>query len=169
MLRKLRTIKLRTRTWMLICAAALLLTTLGVYTSHAQYTRAETNKSEPLAQPTLPTEVYVVKDVRITVEIADEPTERRRGLSYRNTLEANSGMLFVYPAEQKLAFTMRHASIPLSIAFMDKNMNILEIFDMEPFTDGPYPSAHLAQFALEMNQGWFAKHKIKPGDRLRPG
>ena len=119
------------------------------------------------AQPTLETLKFKINDVSLTAEIANDSRERLRGLSFRKSLAPNAGMLFVYAQEQKLLFTMADASIPLSIAFLDNDMNILEILPMTPHTKGPYPSAYPARFALEMNQGWFKKNNIKPGDKLR--
>lgn len=119
------------------------------------------------AQPTLETVEFQINDTRLTAEIADDSQKRLRGLSFRKSLALNAGMLFVYSQEQKLLFTMQDASIPLSIAFLDNEMNILEILAMTPFTKGPYPSAFPARFALEMNQGWFKQNNVKPGDKLQ--
>jgi len=148
-----------------LIAIAIVVIPAIIYVSHAQLTRPDPTQ----AQPTLPVSMFMVNGVSVAAEVADEPFERRQGLSYRKTLGKNAGMLFVYTAERELAFTMRYASIPLSIAFLDKSLRILEILDMEPFTDGPYPSKHKAQYALEMNQGWFAHNNVKPGDQLQPG
>ena len=120
------------------------------------------------AQPMLETIKFKINDVHLVAEIANDSHERLRGLSFRESLEPDSGMLFVYATEKELLFTMQDASIPLSIAFIDKDMTILEILTMTPFTKGPYPSASPARFALEMNQGWFEKNNIKPGDKLEP-
>jgi len=156
--------RFKSRTTQVTGIIALLLTI--AYFTHTLFARDTPASDLTQAQPTLPQAALVVKGISITAEIADEAIERRQGLSHRKKLEANSGMLFVYPAEQNLVFTMRHASIPLSIAFLDKNMRILEVLEMAPFTDGPYPSKFQAQFALEMNRGWFARNKVKPGDQI---
>ena len=37
---------------------------------------------------------------------------------------------------------------------------------MKPLTTDPHPSAKPAKYALEMNQGWFAKRGIKAGAKL---
>jgi len=78
----------------------------------------------------------------------------------------NKAMLFVYRRERSLLFTMRDTSIPLSIAFIDKNLVINEIIDMQPFEDGPFAAQHESMYALETNQGWFERHGVSIGDKL---
>ena len=118
------------------------------------------------AQDPLETMTIKINDVELVAEIADQTRERFRGLSFRTTLASNAGMLFVYPSEKELLFTMRNTSIPLSIAFVSADLKILEILTMTPFQDGPYPSTKPARFALEVNSGWFARHGISPGDHI---
>jgi uncharacterized membrane protein (UPF0127 family) len=74
-------------------------------------------------------------------------------------------MLFVHPDEEQLSFTMDDTLIPLSIAFMNSEGRIVDIQDMKPLTEGPYISAKLAQYALEVNQGFFEEHGVKVGDK----
>lgn len=108
---------------------------------------------------------------KITVEIAETPVQHERGLMHRKTLAKDSGMLFIFKTEQPLSFWMKNTYIDLSIAYFDKDKKIVDIFDMKSTTsmqvDFPsYPSSKPALYALEMNQGWFVKNKIKVGDLL---
>jgi uncharacterized membrane protein (UPF0127 family) len=108
----------------------------------------------------------------VRVEVADDIFERARGLMDRTTLGENRGMLFVYPDEQRLSFWMRNTLIPLSIAFIDSQRRIIDIQDMKPLDDEPpsYVSAEPAQYALEVNQGFFEERSVKVGDRVElPG
>jgi uncharacterized membrane protein (UPF0127 family) len=107
-------------------------------------------------------------EVRVRVEVADDPAERAKGLMYRKALGENRGMLFVYPEEQELSFWMKNTLIPLSIAFIDSQRRIIDIQDMKPLDDEPphYVSAEPAQYALEVNQGFFEKRGVKVGDRV---
>ena len=75
----------------------------------------------------------------------------------------SAGMLFVYPAERALTFTMRNTLIPLSIAFLSEDMVINEIHEMNVGPNQLFNSERRAKFALEVNQGWFDKHGITPG------
>ena len=75
-------------------------------------------------------------------------------------------MLFVYPAEQQLTFTMRDTLLPLTIAYLSKDMVINEFHEMPVGPNQLFPSKKPAQFALEVNQGWFEKNGIAVGDRV---
>jgi uncharacterized protein len=112
------------------------------------------------------------KKVEVRVEIAEGLFEQARGLMYRTALGENRGMLFVYPEERELSFWMKNTRIPLSIAFIDSERRIIDIQDMKPLDDEPpsYVSAEPAQYALEVNQGFFEKNGVKLGDRVElPG
>ena len=107
------------------------------------------------------------EEVKVRVEIADNASEHARGLMYRTTLAENRGMLFIFEGEQKLSFTMKNTLIPLSIAFIGSEGRIVDIQDMKPLDDDPpsYVSARPAQYALEVNQGFFEERGVEVGDR----
>ncbi|MFO7588767.1 MAG: DUF192 domain-containing protein [Gemmatimonadota bacterium] len=107
-----------------------------------------------------------VGGVPVTVEIADTPALRERGLMHRDSLPANHGMLFVYPDEEVRSFWMRNTRIPLDIAFLDRNGAILNVERMEPQTDENTFSAAPAMYALELPAGWFEAHDVGAGDRM---
>jgi uncharacterized membrane protein (UPF0127 family) len=104
--------------------------------------------------------------LEVEVEVADNIAEQRRGLMERTELAENAGMLFVFDGEQVRSFTMKNTLIPLSIAFIDAGGVIVDIQDMEPLDDVPpdYISAGPAQYALEVNQGFFANRGIEVGN-----
>ncbi len=124
----------------------------------------------PAPCPALETAVIDVGDNRLTVEVADDPLERSLGLMYRDALPEDRGMLFVYPDEEPRSFWMKNTRIPLSIAFADKSGVIIAVMDMFP-DDGAarYRSPGPAMYALEMNRGWFKRHNVTVGDRIRVG
>ena len=109
----------------------------------------------------------------LQVEIADEEAELQRGLMERTALAEDAGMLFVFDQEQPLSFWMKDTLIPLSIAYISAEERIVDIQDMQPLDETPHPSAEPAQYALEVNQGFFAEHNIGVGDVVelpdRPG
>jgi uncharacterized membrane protein (UPF0127 family) len=61
---------------------------------------------------------------------------------------------------------MMNTHLPLSVAFLDREGVIINIADMEPHTQNSHHAMRPAKYALEMNQGWFRKRGIKPGDKL---
>ncbi len=118
------------------------------------------------AQPTLPSVTLAAGSVEINAELARTQQQRYMGLSFRTAMPENSGMLFVYAKEQTLNFVMRNTFIPLSIAYLSKDMVINEIHDMQVGSKTTFPSRQPAQFALEMNQGWFKRNGVKVGSQL---
>lgn len=114
-------------------------------------------------------ESYRVRVGRHTfsLELADTPEERRRGLMYREDLGPDEGMLFVFPDSRMRSFWMRNTPLPLSIAYIDDSGVILEIHEMEPFSEAPVPSSHPVRYALEVNAGRFTEVGVRPGDRIQ--
>jgi uncharacterized membrane protein (UPF0127 family) len=105
-----------------------------------------------------------IKNHEIRAEIANSEQDRLRGLMYRDRLAQNSGMIFLYPHPEATAMWMKNTRIALSVAFIGVDGRILNIADMEPYSEQAHPSAGIAAYALEMNRGWFAKLGIRPGD-----
>lgn len=103
---------------------------------------------------------------RIEVEVAADEQTRQLGLMYRSHLPAGQGMLFVYPSSLRICMWMRNTLIPLSVAFLDEEGRILNIEHMTPLNEESHCSVKPARYALEMNQGWFAGHGVKAGDRI---
>ena len=102
----------------------------------------------------------------IRAEIANTFDTRARGLMFRKSLGANSGMLFVFPDVSPHCMWMKNTFVPLSVAFMDEQGTIVSIHDMKPQDETSHCAAKPARFALEMNQGWFAQKGIKPGAKI---
>ena len=85
---------------------------------------------------------------------------------FRQSLASTSGMIFVFPRERSVSMWMKNTLIPLSVAFIDANGQILNIEDMAPHSEQTHSSIKPAIYALETNQGWFAEHGIQRGDRV---
>ena len=122
--------------------------------------------AETLAVPQLPKIDMYVGQTKVSIEVADEPHERSLGLMHRESLGKNDGMLFVYAEERLLSFWMKNTQIPLSIAYIDKTGQIVHIARMTPFDLTSISSVHPAQYALEMNQGWFERNQVSVGMTL---
>jgi uncharacterized protein len=102
----------------------------------------------------------------LTVEIAATPDTMARGLMYREHLPDDHGMLFIWPADQIVAMWMKNTLIPLSVAFIGSDFHVLNIADMEPHSRQVHPSHGPARYALELNQGWFARYGVEAGSRI---
>lgn len=108
-----------------------------------------------------------VGDRRITVEVAADDASRSRGLMFRERLAPNHGMLFVFPEATPHCFWMKNTPLPLSIAFIDTQGSIVSLADMQPYSLDSHCSIAPALYALEMEQGWFARHGARPGTMVK--
>lgn len=109
-----------------------------------------------------------INELTLTAEIADEPHERTQGLSGRETLADNQGMLFIFPWPTLPPFWMKDMKFPLDLLWINENGIIIEITKNVspatfPQTFSP-PSPIL--YVLEVNSGWSDKNKIKVGDKI---
>lgn len=108
----------------------------------------------------------------LAVEIAESEEQHAQGLMLRKSLKKNSGMIFIFSNSEVRRFWMKNTFIPLSIGYFDESQSLFDIQDMAPVTSvlesnpRAYPSARPAKFALEVNQGWFKKNRIKLGSKF---
>jgi hypothetical protein len=102
----------------------------------------------------------------ITAEVAANDSARAQGLMYRKSLAPNHGMLFAFDQANVQCFWMRNTPLPLSIAFIQDDGVIVNIADMAPMTDTSHCSSAPVRYALEMEQGWFAKRGLQPGKKI---
>ncbi|KRA54660.1 ACR family protein [Pseudoxanthomonas sp. Root65] len=108
---------------------------------------------------------------RFTVEIADDDTERARGLMFRDELAAGTGMLFIHDAEEPLAYWMKNTRIPLDILYFDSARKLVsQQRNVPPCSGGDscptYPSAQPARYVLELNAGEAERLKLQDGAEL---
>jgi uncharacterized membrane protein (UPF0127 family) len=101
-----------------------------------------------------------LKGKRYTVELADTPELRERGLMFRRDMPAEVGMLF-----------MKNTYIPLDILYFDSKLRLVSAqLGVPPCGDQPrcpaFASAGPAQYVLELNAGQAAALDLNPGDRL---
>ena len=102
----------------------------------------------------------------INAEVAQTPDQRAIGLMNRPTMGVSDGMLFAFEAGATQCFWMKNTLLPLSIAFSGDDGAIVNIIEMKPQSLESHCSTKPVRFALEMNQGWFAKRGIKAGSKL---
>jgi uncharacterized membrane protein (UPF0127 family) len=110
------------------------------------------------------------RSVTVWVEVADEPSEQRRGLQARAQLPQDQGMLFVFTFPQPLSFWMRETIIPLDVLFFDEAGSFVGFRTMEPCRREPcpiYSSNGPAKYALEVNAGFVEREGIGDGWRLQ--
>lgn len=103
---------------------------------------------------------------RIEAEIANTPDARARGLMHRHALPRDRGMLFIYPQSGCYCMWMRNTPLPLSVAFLDEDGDVINVADMAPWSDARHCASAPARYALEMNAGWFQQHDVGAGTRI---
>lgn len=144
----------------ILLAAALLAVAVPLFQGCAW---AGDPKSPPLKR-------ILVGQTPLWVEVADTLEKQERGLMFRRSLPENEGMLFVFTEPIELSFWMRNTLIPLDIAFVGPDGVILNIHQARPLDESVlYRSAGAAKYVIETNRGWFARHGIGPGDKIRLG
>lgn len=127
----------------------------------------------PLGTQRLPYEQILVGAVTARVQVAATPQIRERGLMYRTHLDADAGMLFVYPSARRLTFWMKNTLLPLDIGYFDDQGFLIEVHRMIPqpgVSDEKlktYVSSEPALSALEMNAKWFERHNLRRYARLK--
>ena len=103
----------------------------------------------------------------VSLELAVTHFEQERGLMFRKSLDPRQGMLFVYSWGGQRSFWMRNTSIPLDLGFFSEDGILREIQPLYPFDESPVVSLRTdIKFAIEMRQGWFSAHGIRPGSSL---
>jgi uncharacterized protein len=115
-------------------------------------------------QPKLATMKLWVGTNQVQAEIAMTENQIRTGMMWRTNMAEMEGMLFVFPAPQRVAFYMKNTLLPLSCAYIDPDGMVLELHDMKPLDESSIVSdSDQVQYVLEMNRGWFERHGIRPG------
>lgn len=100
------------------------------------------------------------------LEYAETFEQRAQGLMFRKELCDDCGMLFRFSPPKQASMWMKNTYIPLDVAFIDRNGVITDIKPLQPHDLTSVGTFKLVTYALEMNQGWFAAHKIKAGDQI---
>lgn len=148
--------------WLLACA--LLTSGCGAQTKAPAAAVEPVKEAKGTPQPLLPTVKLHVSNLEVTAEICRTPKQIETGMMWRTNLNEMSGMIFVFNDVEPRSFWMKNCPLPLSCAYIDPDGNIAELHDMKPFDESPIPSqSDRVQYVLEMNQGWFQRHDVKPG------
>lgn len=107
---------------------------------------------------------------RFTVEVADTPEERAKGLMDRAHLAASAGMLFVYQSPEHAYYWMKNTLIPLDIIFADQAGRVTVVHsDAVPGDLTPLDGGEGVNYVLEINGGLAARMGIGPGAEMRSG
>lgn len=112
----------------------------------------------------------------LDIEIADTDGQRGLGLMWRDSLPKNTGMLFIFNAEEPLSFWMKNCFFPQDMLFLNRNKIVQEIVynalpmggkslldDAQPH----YPAQEVnGQYVVELSQGMAKKLNVQKGDSI---
>ena len=121
------------------------------------------------------TATFVVEDgenVTVTLRVADEREERRKGLMYRQSLSNRSGMIFVYDDAAPRTFWMKNTYVPLDIIFVAPNGTVLNVAHAQPQPNASdsevdrYSSEGEAMYVVELPRGFANETGVSPGTQL---
>ena len=110
-----------------------------------------------------------MEKIKIKAEIADTEEKRGMGLMFRENLDEDTGMLFIFNDEYLYTFWMKNTLIPLDIIFIDENNYIVDIVYADPCEEEPcksYKPKKSAKYVLEVNGNFTIENNINAGDKL---
>ena len=105
----------------------------------------------------------------VKVDLALTEAEHTKGLSGKNELVENEGMLFVFDKPGKYSFWMKDMNFPIDIVWISSDMKVVYIKKnadpkLYPETYGPDTDA---KYVLEVMAGFSDKNNLKVGDSLK--
>lgn len=108
---------------------------------------------------------------RLSVEVESNDAERQRGLMGVTSLPEDQGQIFIFQdiapnQDVQIGFWMKDTLVPLSLAFISADRHVLQIVDMQPNTLDVHTSQQPYRYAVEANQGWYARHGVTPGSTV---
>lgn len=138
--------------------------------------RSETTFSDVGSPPDKPrlSEVHAVftapdgRRTEFTLEVADTPEERARGLMFRTDLAPDRGMVFVFPKEEVQTFYMKNTYIPLDMIFIASDGRVVGVVEnARPMTLDIRSVERPSLYVVEVRAFTAAKRGIAPGTAVR--
>ena len=112
-----------------------------------------------------------IKDLIVYVDLAKTPEQQAKGLSIKNTLNENEGMLFIFDTPKEYSFWMKDMKFPIDIMWIGSDNKIVYIEkNLQPcafflFCTSYSPHAN-SKYVLEVPSNYTAKNSIVIGDRV---
>lgn len=115
-----------------------------------------------------------IADEPFTLELALDDDTRFQGLSDRDAIAPDGGMLFVFDIARPLEFVMRRCLVPIDILFLGPGGRIVAMHAMpvEADPDAPegkltrYGSKYPAQYVIELKDGSIARLGLSLGQEV---
>jgi uncharacterized membrane protein (UPF0127 family) len=98
------------------------------------------------------------------LEVADTAERRQQGLSGREELKDDAGMLFVFDEPGRQCFWMKDMKFSIDILWLDANKKVVELEkNVAPRTYPDTFCADKAQYAIELKAGQIRDAKVSRG------
>ena len=125
------------------------------------------------SNPPLPTTTLTCPGGSLTVELATTADERTRGLSGRESMPRDAGMLFDLGTTQNTSFWMKDMRFALDMVWVTEDKRIAGVTeDVQPQPGTPdnqlrlYPPPVPVRYVLELNAGVAAERGLAAGTQL---
>ena len=103
----------------------------------------------------------------LDIEFAETEYETQTGLMYRESMNLNQGMLFIFPDERIHSFYMKNTKIPLDLIFIKADSTIASFQEnAEAFNESGLSSQVPVKYVLEVNAGLAQKWLLEIGDKI---
>ena len=110
----------------------------------------------------------IIANQKVYLSVADTQSLRKKGLMGIKKLEADSGMIFLWPNASKKCMWMKDTLIDLSVAFITNDKKITEIKNLQAGNlESVCSSDRNVIAAIEMNKDWFKENKVFRGSAVR--
>ncbi len=126
-----------------------------------------------LPQPAA-TAIVVIGANKLNVEVADTQEKRNKGLSGRESLASDSGMLFTFPKQDKYPFWMKGLKFPLDFIWIKGEYVVDFLQNIQPPATNQsdqslpiYASKEPIDKVLEVSAGTIERLNIKVGDKVQ--
>ena len=123
---------------------------------------------EPEATEDTEGDFLTINGNQLELEVMRTREEQIRGLSGRESLNENAGMLFVYEEPVVPSFWMKEMNFSIDIIWIGSDKKIVDI--TENLVPETYPNTFRPkmpiQYVLEVNAGWVQEHIVSIGNEV---
>ena len=105
--------------------------------------------------------------VTVVLELAITPEQQARGLMFREHLEPNAGMLFIFGYDAPHGFWMRNTLIPLDVLYISYDGAVVHIRQQaQPQDETIYIPPAPCRYVLEVNGGFCDREGVADGSQV---
>lgn len=116
--------------------------------------------------------IVTVNNFILTADLATTLVQQTKGLSIKDHLNENEGMLFVFKDSVLYPFWMKDMKFPIDIIWLDNRGTVIHIeHNLEPCIPGQIcpsygPTSNNAVYVLEVVAGFSQKHNVNVGTHV---